>query len=408
MKRIIYEVPRWSVFLHRLARGLESAHEGDGPGRKLEDELFERVYDGGVQDLPERERDRRLAPWAIKVHEACAALPAFERLACECRGDTDAAAVAVERLVEDLRESSSAATPPEIRGLVRAAAGAASAAVDEFREASAGLEHIGFGEGTNGSRTGLARRLRDDPRLRRVAMLAGRFRRIAAQKRRQRHRHGADEISDIELGANLERVLPSELARLRHPKLRLAFLRDLVEGRCPQYQLTGTETLGRGALVVAVDKSSSMEGAPDEWATAVALALLGIAQQESRPFGLVIFNGNVLSSQIVRPGEALPEAALVAPCSGGTDISNAVSASLDIVQTNGVIRSADIVLITDGASDTTLAAELRARVRELDVTVLGVGIGVEKQALEPWCDAIEVVSTTETLTEPAAEALFGG
>lgn len=42
----------------------------------------------------------------------------------------------------------------------------------------------------------------------------------------------------------------------------MALLRDLAERRRLQYQLTSNESLGRGPLVVALDKSTSMEGAP--------------------------------------------------------------------------------------------------------------------------------------------------
>ena len=266
----------------------------------------------------------------------------------------------------------------------------------------AGLEHVSAGPAP------LGRRLRDDARLRRIAVLAGRFKRIAATKRRHRAHHGADEISDLELGADLGRVLPSELARLRVPRLRLALLRDLAERRCLQYQLTANESLGRGPLVVALDKSTSMEGQPDEWATAVALALLGIAQAERRTFALVTFNGDVTFSAVVRPGEALPEAALAVQCSGGTDITKAVTAALDIIQHRDVIRNADVVVVTDGASDPACADLVRARAHELDVTILGIGIGVEKSALTPWCDEIEIVRTTDSLSDSTSDALFGG
>jgi uncharacterized protein with von Willebrand factor type A (vWA) domain len=402
VKRILYEVPRWDAFMHRLARGLDPAHDGDEPRRKFEDELFERLYDGEMQPLAEGERDTRLAPWATKVHEACQQLPAFERLAAECRGDADAAGAAVEKLIEELKDLAADSVASAVRSGVRAAAAAASTAVDELREAIAGLEHVSPGTAP------LGRRLRDDARLRRIAVLAGRFKRIAATKRRHRARHGADEITDLELGADIGRILPSELARLRVPKLRLALLRDLAERRCLQYQLTGTEALGRGPLVMVVDKSGSMDGAPDEWATAVALALLGIAQAESRTFGLLNFNSDVTFSAVVRLGEALPEAALAVSCSGGTDISKAIGAALDIIKGGDVIRAADVVLITDGASDAAVAEQVRARANELDVTILGIGIGVEQSALAPWCDEIEVVTATDSLSGSTSDALFGG
>ena len=196
----LYEVPRWDVFLHRLARGLDAAHDGDEAGRLFEDELFERVFDGEMQLLPDADRDARLAPWASKIHEACQQLPAFERLAAECRGDADAAGAAVEKLVDELKNLTADSELGAVRSGMRAAATAASRAVDELREAIAGLENVATGAAS------LGRRLRDDARLRRIAVLAGRFKRIAATKRRHRARRGADEISDLELGADLGRI----------------------------------------------------------------------------------------------------------------------------------------------------------------------------------------------------------
>jgi hypothetical protein len=43
MKRIVFDVPRWHAYLHRDARGLETATERDGPVQKFEDELFDRL-----------------------------------------------------------------------------------------------------------------------------------------------------------------------------------------------------------------------------------------------------------------------------------------------------------------------------------------------------------------------------
>jgi uncharacterized protein with von Willebrand factor type A (vWA) domain len=77
--------------------------------------------------------------------------------------------------------------------------------------------------------TALVRRLRNDERLHQIALLSGRFKRILASKRRERTRSGADEIANIEQGADLARLVPNELARFSHPLQRLAFLRDFTE-----------------------------------------------------------------------------------------------------------------------------------------------------------------------------------
>src|SRR6185312_10631442 len=111
-----------------------------------------------------------------------------------------------------------------------------------------------------------------------------------------------------------------ELAGLLHPRRMLALLRDLVESRALQYKLEGSESLGKGPLVVCLDKSGSMAGAADIWATAVALALLEVAQRQRRPFALLSFDARVKDEVIVAPGEMLPEGALFIGCAGGTDI----------------------------------------------------------------------------------------
>jgi len=254
----------------------------------------------------------------------------------------------------------------------------------------------------------LAARLRHDPRLRRIAELAGRFKRIAASKRRQRVRHGADEITDIEQGGDLSRVLPSELGKLSHRLLRLDFLRSLLERQVLQYELSGSETLGKGPLVVLLDKSGSMDGPRDMWATALSLALLDHARHERRMFALLGFDGSVKFETVVKPGGPLPEDGLFIACGGGTEIAAAFARGLDIIRTHpGALRKADIVLVTDGGADASSAPELREQAVRLGVTVLGLGIGVEREWLTPWCDEIHTVTALATVDEATATPLFG-
>jgi hypothetical protein len=62
----------------------------------------------------------------------------------------------------------------------------------------------------------------------------------------------------------------------------------------------------------------------------------------------------------VRPGAALPEEGLFVSCAGGTDIGNALSRALELVQQHpGGLRKADVVLVTDGGSDASAAPALR-------------------------------------------------
>ncbi|MCX5745766.1 MAG: VWA domain-containing protein [Proteobacteria bacterium] len=417
MRRIIFDVPKWSLYMHRAARGLHRAEEGDAPPLQMSDELFERLFAGEAEALSDHGRDRVFGDWAQRIHDTVTQLPAFERLAAECRGRADESAMAVEALIDELRPDGK---DDELRRSARTACGKASHAVEQLRDAMDGLEHVSFdvpgtgvGTGTTGQPNGnvrsLAARLRDDPRLRKIANLAGRFKRIAGAKRRSRVRHGADEIVDVEQGADLGRLLPLELAQLVHPRTRLLALRNFVERQCMQYRLEGAEPLGRGPLVLCVDKSGSMEGERDVWATSVALALLSVAQAEKRAFALLGFDAAVRHESIVLPGESLPEAGLFIPCDGGTNIDAVLRRGLDVIhQHHGSLRKADIVLITDGGSNADNAQELRDRAAKLGVTILGVAIDVEPDRLMPWCEQVVAANDMSRLDDRAAEVLFAG
>ena len=424
MKRILFEVPKWHVIRQREHRERPLPFPRDLPLDQLEDEIAERLYTGEL-DRTETEAPPAIVEWAESVHEVLDQLPAFQRLAAECRGDAAAAAAAVNEIMQELRPFLEALEKPptEIRERIRRPAGlacqAASKAVQELREALFGLSGValrfrapGAAEVENRSAENAPARtlgamLRKDSRLREIALLAGRMKRIAAGKRRDRVRHGADEITDVEQGDSLARALPSELARLRHPRRRLDFLRSLLERQVLQYQLVSTETLGRGPLVFLLDKSGSMEGVKDVWATAFSLALLEHASAERRPFAVVHFNGCVSFEAVVRPGEELPREALFVSCDGGTDIGRALERGLELADDPKLRRRADVVLVTDGESDPTSAEGLRDRARARNVIVLGLGIAVPSEALAPWCDEVRAIERLGTVDESLATTVFG-
>jgi len=418
MKRILFDVPRWHCYLHRDSRGLDRVELSDGPTRRFEDELFDRLYSGDGERLPEADQERSMKSWAEQVHATTEQLPAFARLASEVRGDALAAGAAVETLMEALKPEEPEKKPEQMRRALAQGCEKASAAVENLRDTIEGVDGVAFGQAAgSGSAEGgqldqapirsLAARLKNDERLRRIALLAGRFKRIAAAKRRQRLKHGADEISDIGQGADLARLLPSEMVRLLRPRLRLAFLRAFTERQCLQYELTGSAVLGKGPLVVCLDKSGSMRGDRDLWATAVALALLDQAQHERRPFVLLGFDGKVKFEAIVQPGQPMPEAGLFVGCAGGTDIGGVIEHGLGLIRGQaGKLRRSDIVLVTDGQSDPDTALVLREQAKTLDVTILGLGIGVEPEALSPWCDEAHAISSLDRIDEKSAEAMF--
>ena len=420
MKRVLYEVPRWHVYLHRDSRGLETATDRDDPITKFEDEVFDKLYSGDLEQLAEEDQDRKLGTWAHGVHRACEELPAFTRLVQECQGEPMAAGTAVETLMAVLKpqvpQDGDEKPPEAIRRALGGACEKASQAVEELRETMDGLADVGLMAGTGTQMGGamnakpiraLAARLKSDHRLKQIAMLAGRFKRIAASKRRQKVRHGADEVTDIEMGADLGRLLPSELVKLTRRTRRMVLIRDLMEHQAMQYQLAGNEPLGKGPLVVLLDKSGSMDGPRDIWATALSLALLDEARRTRRMFAMLAFDYRVKHEVVVKPGDPLPEDALFTSCAGGTEISVAMARGLELIATNqGVLKKADLVLVTDGGSDVQMASKLKEQASGMNVTILGLGIGVEREWLAPWCDEVQVVADLSHIDDTSAEMLF--
>ncbi len=417
MKRFLFDVPRWHVFLHREARGLPPVEDNDSPHLKLEDELFDRLYAGGSERIDVADATDWKA-WAEKLHSMCTELPTFSRLAQECLGDADASALAVEKLLETLKphmqQKAQDVQPPTLRRAVTSACDKASVAIEVHREASEGLAGVGFGSSTHlgDKKSGspaqrLSSRLKNDDRLRRIALLAGKLKRIALTKQKAKVRHGADEVTDVELGSSVSRLLPSELMKLAHPKLRLPLLASLTEGKAMQYRLEGNASLGRGPLVVCLDKSGSMDGERDIWATAVALALLEVAQRQRRAFAMLAFDGIVKHEAVVDPGGQLPEDALFVACTGGTNITGVIHRALEVIEeSHGAMKKADIVLVTDGGSDTSAAPAVKHRAAELGVTIFGLGIGVETALLMHWCDEAHAVTRLDTADEAVAESVF--
>lgn len=420
MRRLRFDVPRWHVYLHREARELPPVEKEDAPVRQLEDELFDRLFAGGSEPL-EVPDSGELAGWSEKLHEVCTQLPAIDRLAQECMADADAAASAVENLMAELaphmKNDPQDVNDAALRKALGSGCEKASGTIDQQRDSKEALDQVGFRKAGTGSQKGsvltnptprkLASRLKNDERLRRIAMLAGKFKRIAARKQRAKVRHGSDEVTDVEMGSEIARLLPVELAGLLHPRRKLALMRDLVENRALQYRLEGTESLGKGPIVVCLDKSGSMSGPSDIFATAVALALLDIAQRQRRHFALLSFDALVKHEVVVRPGDPLPEDALFVSCVGGTAIDRVLSRGLEVIQRNeGKLKKADLVLITDGQSETYNAPYIRQVAAGLGVTILGVGIGVERSDLEPWCDEAQAIRRLDEIDDETAEKLF--
>ena len=269
----------------------------------------------------------------------------------------------------------------------------------------------------------LGARLLHNDALRRLADLVGALKMLDKGRRRRRLPRRPAELHAVEIGAELGRMLPVELARLRHPVLKRDFMRRLLDGELMQYALRGRDQAGRGPMVVCIDGSASMGGEKEVWAKAVGLALLERCRRERRGFDAIVFSGH---SNHMRGFELLPEekarGKLEAPKpsleaivdfagyfpAGGTRFEAPLEAALEHLTTSRH-RRGDIVLITDGEVqlESGWIAEFNKARGQLDAKVYVVLVDVDgRYDADAIADIADEVTSVSQLTAEDARGLF--
>jgi len=334
----------------------------------------------------------------------------LERLLVQARQRGQAAVAAACAYADGLDES-------VLRDALREAVTAAHGQLDEVEAELAGFCGWGQGEMRSGGdvdeKARLAALLRTSEKLRRLGVMAGRMRRIAMLKRRTRSKHARDEVSDIERGNDLARVLKSEAVKLTDPALALDFARGFVEGTLTQYRLHGRERQGRGPVVILVDSSGSMEGEREVWSKAVALALLQLAAADKRRCRVVQFDDGVRRVDDFVPGKVDGRAVMEAMApffGGGTNFEQPLSTAMEAINDDVGLKQADVILITDGeaeVSDAFRASWAQAR-KKHEVTVFAVAIGGDMPAV--LNQVADHVAAVKSLTDDgdALQTLFTG
>lgn len=244
----------------------------------------------------------------------------------------------------------------------------------------------------------LAENLLRSNKLQRVTDLMGRFRNILKGLDAVKYTHGADEIVDITTGNDLPHLLPSEFLKLQATPM--LFFKDYMEHNLLQYNLKGVEPQGKGPIIVCLDVSLSMqdrmgEATREEWAKAVTLALISLAEKQKRAFALVTFEGRVVESESFGSNplsiEQKLEIAAIAAKGGGTDYMCALKEAFRIRSEDSKMKPADLVFITDGefqfnAGD--LDKVIKSK-KDLDVRVFGIGVGGGMtRSLTTFCDQV--------------------
>lgn len=240
--------------------------------------------------------------------------------------------------------------------LANSALEVATAEVDEIDSArkGIGLEDGDWQTMSPEERMAMADRLRTEE-MKELAAVIGQMRHFALGVKAQRINDVPHEAYDVETGNDLRRILRPQLALLATKETSYEFFRRFVDKELLVYKMRGTEEVGKGPIVIAIDKSGSMHGAPFRWAMGVAEALRRFAAEEDRDYYAMFFGNNNDRERFNFPQGKGPFDKVLAflgtQANGGTQFDGVLTEALEKASKSfdgDGKGKADIVFITDG------------------------------------------------------------
>jgi uncharacterized protein with von Willebrand factor type A (vWA) domain len=300
---------------------------------------------------------------------------------------------------------------------LRAVGRAVSAAREAVDEAADIAGALGMGPGSPGANdpravAALYRRVRDNPTLRGVCELAGRYRRVAQSRQRRKTTHGLDDVVGVVMDGDLGRLLPSELAKLMVPEFEDDMLRRLAERQAQCREYHASEPVGKGPIIVCLDESGSMEGDKVHTGKALALALAWVARRQRRWCALVAYSGDSGERLLALPPGRWDELALLAwlePFIGcGSNLDVPVRELPDYYARLGASRGeTDVLFITDAICRVDREAQNRFSEWKATVNARLISLVLNEAAgdLASVSDEVHLVRTLD-VSEAAVERVL--
>jgi len=269
----------------------------------------------------------------------------------------DTADLSIPNLVEEAKEKlnklNEELQQKDIRKIIKEALKQSS---EDVQQTNSFLNSFGTGEGQNQTipmkdKIEIAKKLMNNSKLKQIATLAGRFQNLALHYQSTKTKHGVDEIVDIKMGNDINKIVPTELVYLDDPDLDIVFYDKLSQRKLLQFDTEGKENLSKGPIILCIDGSGSMTGDREVWSKAFALGLLTIAKKQKRDFSIIHFGSEreiktYSFSSKIDPTNLLE--ALSYFFHGGTNFEQPLHTAVKLIKENKNMKKADIVFITDG------------------------------------------------------------
>jgi len=257
-------------------------------------------------------------------------------------------------------------------------------------------------------------------KMKKLGNLIGQFREYADAERRRKVKIVPQEIFDVELGRDLNSLLPDEMKKMAMPETEDLFWLGYASSSLMQWVKRGPGNMGKGPILLVCDESGSMGAVVDKegnsremWSKAIGMSLVDQARRGKRDFTYIGFSSAGSHWQLDFPGGEAPIERIQQFVEhfycGGTEYTGPLGRAMNIIEdaaANGRPKP-DIVFVTDddcSVPDTFVETFREAR-EKFGITVYGIQIGGSalRNTMPKLCDKTidlsQVNSDPEGMTE---------
>lgn len=231
--------------------------------------------------------------------------------------------------------------------------------------------------------------MKNNWRVKEIMKLVGKFQNLARHKLMTKTDDN-EKLVGIELGNDIARLIPDEVALLGDPDFEDLKLLAYLEGQLIQDKFEANTPKSGGPFVVCVDESGSMDGTLNANAKAFLFGLWQVAKADKRDLVVVSFGGrNQFVIKEIKSVEDMLSVAEKFINSGSTDFETPLREAKKIIENAGKFDKADIVFITDDAGNISqgFLNEFNEFRKETQTKVVSL-------PLMPFADTVKLFSDT--------------
>lgn len=262
--------------------------------------------------------------------------------------------------------------------------------------------------------------IRHSEKLKKMTDMIGKFKDSAIAEQKKKTSLGATDIKSVTQGNKIQDALPSEKMLLNNETTKKDFYNRYSENKLAVYDKENRDTKNKGPIIVCCDESGSMSGDREQWAKAITVGVLEVAQMQKRDFAYIRYESHAEKPIIIKKNEVAPDK-VINICNefmgGGTNFEAPLKAATEVIET-AEFKNADILFISDG--DCSVSDNFKRQFRELKerkdfcckgilIQDYGYSYG-DATTLNEFCDEVTYLKDLKEASRSDAElnkAIFG-